>query len=114
MLASNALDCNVRILRVAFLEAVQYTRRKYSGSCQAMAEQVIRLTKVQAIRIMRETAYRVPRDIEYPWACICCGRPSREVLDCMHAVDCSIGVIRAQLSEEERRSAASEEGVRGP
>jgi hypothetical protein len=75
-----------------------------------MAEQAIRLTRAQAIRIVREAAYRVPRNIQYPWACICCGRPSREVLDCVHAADCPIGAIRAQLSEEEYRPSVPEEG----
>ena len=74
-----------------------------------MVEQAIRLTRAQAIRIVREAAYRVPRDIHSPWACICCGRPSRKVLDCVQAADCPIGAIRAQLSEEECRSSASEE-----
>lgn len=66
-----------------------------------MAEQLIRLTKAQAIRIVREAAYRVPRDTQHPWACIICGMPSRDVLDCEHTPDCPIGAIRAQLSEEE-------------
>jgi hypothetical protein len=74
-----------------------------------MAEQAVHLTRAQAIRIVREAAYRVPRDIHHPWACTCCGRPSREVLDCVHAADCPIGAIRARLSEEECRSSASEE-----
>jgi len=74
-----------------------------------MAEPAIHLTRAQAIRIVREAAYRVPRDMHSPWACICCGRPSREVIDCVHADDCPIGAIRVQLSEEEWRSSTPEE-----
>ncbi|HEY7127177.1 MAG TPA: hypothetical protein VH540_24810 [Ktedonobacterales bacterium] len=68
-----------------------------------MAEPSIRLTRAQAIRIVRQAAYRVPRDIQHPWACTLCGMPSREVVDCAHTADCPIGAIRAQLSEEEYR-----------
>jgi hypothetical protein len=74
-----------------------------------MAEHAIRLTRAQAIRIVREAAIRVPRDMQHPWACICCGRPSQEVVDCVHAADCPIGAIKAQLNEDECRSAAPEE-----
>lgn len=74
-----------------------------------MAETAILLTRAQAIRIVRQAAYRVPRDTHHPWACTCCDRPSREVLDCEHTADCPIGAIRAQLSEEEYRSPASEQ-----
>ncbi len=66
-----------------------------------MVEQTIQLTKAQAIRIVQQAAYRVPRDTLHPWACIICNMPSRDILDCAHAVDCPIGAIRAQLSEEE-------------
>jgi hypothetical protein len=74
-----------------------------------MAEQAIHLTRAQAIRIVREAATRVARDVQHPWACICCGWPSREVVDCVHADDCPIGAIKAQLSEDEDRSSAPEE-----
>jgi len=74
-----------------------------------MEEQAIQLTRAQAICIVREAAVRVPRNIEHPWACICCGRPSREVIDCVHADDCPIGAIKAQLSEAEDGSSAPEE-----
>jgi hypothetical protein len=74
-----------------------------------MAEPVIRLTRAQAMRIVHEAATRVPRDIAHPWACICCGRPSREVVDCVHADDCPIGAIKAQLSEDEDRSPVPDE-----
>jgi hypothetical protein len=66
-----------------------------------MGEQSIQLTRAQAIRIVQQAAYRVPRDTQHPWACALCSMPSREILDCIHAVDCPIGAIRAQLSEEE-------------
>ena len=72
----------------------------------AEAEQTICLTRAQAIRIVRQAAYRVPRDTQHPWACTICGMPSRDVLDCEHAADCPIGAIRAQLSEEEYSSPA--------
>jgi hypothetical protein len=75
-----------------------------------MTEPVIHLTRAQAIRIVREAGTRVPRDIVHPWACICCGRPSRGVVDCVHADDCPIGAIKAQLSEDEDRFSMSEEG----
>jgi hypothetical protein len=68
-----------------------------------MAEQTIRLTRAQAIRIVQQAAYRVPRDTQHPWACALCSMPSREILDCTHAEDCPIGAIKAQLSEEEYR-----------
>jgi hypothetical protein len=73
-----------------------------------MAEPAIHLTRAQAIRIVRSAATLVPRDIEHPWACICCGRPSREVADCVHADDCPIGAIKAQLSVNEAHSSAPE------
>ena len=66
-------------------------------------EIAILLTRAYAIRILREAAYRVPRDMQHPWACAICGMPSRDVLDCEHTADCPIGIIRAQLSEEEYR-----------
>jgi hypothetical protein len=74
-----------------------------------MAESAIRLTRAQAIRIVREAAYPVARNIQHPWACTCCHAPSREVLDCVHTADCPIGAIRAQLSEAEYRMLASEQ-----
>lgn len=76
-----------------------------------MAEKAILLTRAQAIRIVRQAAYRVPRDTHHPWACTCCGMPSRDVLDCEHTADCPLGAIRAQLSEEEYRSPAQEQGL---
>lgn len=70
----------------------------------AEAEQTICLTRAQAICIVRQAAYRVPRDTQHPWACTICNMPSWDVLDCEHAADCPIGAIRAQLSEEEYSS----------
>ena len=67
---------------------------------------MIQLTRAQAIRIVREAAVRVPRNVEYPWVCICCGRPSREVVDGVHADDCPIGAINVHLSEAEDQSSA--------
>ncbi len=78
-----------------------------------MAEQTICLTRAQAICIVRQAAYRVPRDIQHPWACILCGRPSREVLDCVHTADCPIGAIRAQLGEEEYHSSVGVQASEG-
>ena len=66
-----------------------------------MAEPEIHLTRAQAIRIVREAASGVPRNIEHPWVCICCGRPSRKKIDCVHTDDCPIGAIKAQLNEDE-------------
>jgi hypothetical protein len=74
-----------------------------------MAETAILLTRTQAIRIVRQAAYRVPRNTHHPWACTCCDMPSREVLDCEHTADCPMGAIRAQLSEEEYQHSAIEQ-----
>ena len=68
-----------------------------------MGEHPIQLTRAQAIRIIQQAAYRVPRDMQHPWACALCRMPSREIVDCTHAVDCPIGALKAQLSEEEYR-----------
>jgi hypothetical protein len=78
-----------------------------------MAEPSIRLTRAQAIRIVRQTAYRVARDIQHPWACTLCGMPSREMLDCEHTADCPIGAIRAQLGEEEYHSSVGVQASEG-